>query len=146
MRGSIVLEDVSALNASDQAHLLHCLLDGARPDRVICTTTPRIRQLVEQNAFSEAFFYRLNVIAIWLKPLRERREVILMLAIDAMARAAAVQSKSMPNLTPAGMDRVLRYSWPGNIRELDRVMALAVAGAEGGVIDADGIVLTSRGK
>ncbi len=81
-----------------------------------------LEELVEKGEFREDLYYRLNVIPIWLPPLRERREDIPVLAEHFLNKIAADLNREPKYLTPEAMEAILRYSWPGNIRELENVM------------------------
>jgi DNA-binding NtrC family response regulator len=140
-RGTLVLENLTALNMSEQKQVLEWMRQKSRPPcRLICTTAAMPSHLVERGLFSANLYYRINVISLELQPLRERPDVILPLAVYAATRAAAVQNKLMPQITPPAFDVLLRYGWPGNVRELDRVMALAVGRRQNSITASDVIV------
>jgi DNA-binding NtrC family response regulator len=143
-RGTLVLENVSALNKSEQKLLLQRMQEDSLPDRVICTTAPMLRRLVDRRIFSEELYHRINVISLELQPLRERPDVILPLAEYAAIRAAAAQNKLVPQITPDAGDALLRYRWPGNVRELERVITLAVSRSRHNAITASDVIVESR--
>jgi DNA-binding NtrC family response regulator len=143
-RGTLVLENVSALNKSEQKLLLQRMQEYPLPDRVICTTLPTLRRLVARRIFSEELYYRINVISLELQPLRERPDVILPLAAYAATRAAAAQNKLVPQITADAVDVLLHYRWPGNVRELEHVITLPVGRSQHNAITASDVIIEPR--
>ena len=95
--------------------------------RVVAATNCDLLRQVERGEFREDLYYRLNVVPIQMPPLRERREDIGMLArhfVDKICRAEGVPLKS---LTPAALERLSAYSWPGNVRQLENAVEMAIA-------------------
>ena len=97
---------------------------------------------MRSGGFREDLFYRLNVIAITLPPLRDRREDIHALAEPFLARFAARQQRSL-RLSSAALDRLLAYAWPGNIRELVNAMERAAILSPRDTVDPDDLPRTS---
>ena len=89
--------------------------------RVLAATNRDLAQMMQQGTFREDLFYRLNVIALDLPPLRERREDILILAEHFLAQFGARQGRPL-RLSAEVVERLLRYPWPGNVRELANAM------------------------
>jgi DNA-binding NtrC family response regulator len=143
-RGTLVLDNVSALEKSAQKLLLERMHEYPLPYRVICTTQPTLCRLVDRRIFSEELYHRINVISMELQPLRERPDVILPLATYAAARAAAAQNKRVPHITSDAVDALLRYRWPGNVRELERVITLAVGRSKHNAMTASDVIVESR--
>jgi DNA-binding NtrC family response regulator len=94
--------------------------------RVIAATNKDLKQAVKVGAFREDLYFRLNVVNITLPPLRERSEDIPQLAEFFLTRHAYDAKRPHVTLSPDAMEVLSRYSWPGNIRELDNVLARAV--------------------
>jgi len=96
---------------------------GTRPIpvdvRVITGSKRSLKQLVTEGKFREDLYYRLNVVPIWLPPLRERREDIPLLTDHFMRRFFKERGETVPDLTPTVREAFLRYPWPGNVRELE---------------------------
>jgi DNA-binding NtrC family response regulator len=92
--------------------------------------------MIRQGGFREDLFYRLNVIPVTLPPLRERREDIPLLAEHFLARFAERQNRVL-RLSPATMERLLRYPWPGNVRELENAMERGAILAQADTIEPD---------
>jgi transcriptional regulator with PAS, ATPase and Fis domain len=90
--------------------------------RIIAATNADLKKAVAQGSFREDLFYRLNVVPITLPPLRERKEDIVPLALDMMQKYNQELKKNFTGVTPAAAELLLRYPWPGNIRELRNVV------------------------
>ena len=92
---------------------------------------------MEQGLFREDLYYRLNVIPLFLPPLRERPEDIPLLAEYFLRHFAARMKKPVPMVGEAAMAELIHYSWPGNIRELENLVERAVNLVEGPVIRSE---------
>ncbi|MFP8878824.1 MAG: sigma-54 dependent transcriptional regulator [Myxococcota bacterium] len=141
-RGTIFLDEVGETHPGMQVRLLRALQDGEiRPlgssdtqnvdVRIIAATNRDLRQEVEEGRFREDLYYRLRVVEIALPPLRERAIDVPALAhhfLDELNRKMNLEVKGFTN---AAMDCLVRYSWPGNIRELENEIerTLALAGS-----------------
>jgi two-component system response regulator AtoC len=128
--GTIFLDDIDDVPASMQVKLLRVLqqrtverVGGTRSIpvdvRVITGSKRSLKQLVSEGRFREDLYYRLNVVPIWLPPLRERREDIPLLTDHFMRRFFRDKGESLPSLSPTVREAFLRYPWPGNVRELE---------------------------
>jgi len=128
--GTIFLDEIGELHPALQAKLLHVLQDGEfsrvggrhniRVDvRVICATNRDLAREVAANRFREDLFYRLNVINIFVPPLRERREEIPALVGYFVHRYSRLFNFPEREVTPEILHAFMQYSWPGNIRELE---------------------------
>jgi len=87
--------------------------------------------------FREDLYYRLNVIPVYVPPLRERKEDVPLLADFFLRRYADKNEKDVKGLTHSAVERMSRYDWPGNVRELENAVERAVVLTKGDVIDAD---------
>ncbi|MCX7920236.1 MAG: sigma-54 dependent transcriptional regulator [bacterium] len=132
--GTFFLDEVAELPLSLQVKFLRVLqdkefkrvggLENLRADvRLIAATNKDLQEAVRQKMFREDLFFRLNVIPIHLPPLRERKEDIPKL-IDRCLTRLSKKSKRKKELviTPAAMQLLINYSWPGNIRELENII------------------------
>jgi two-component system response regulator PilR (NtrC family) len=137
-RGTIFLDEISETSAAMQVKLLRVLqerrfrrvggLEELQADiRVIAATNQDLTRLVAEGRFREDLFYRINVIPIALPPLRDRREDIPLLADHFLAKYAEQMGKHVSGVSHAAMQWLVRYGWPGNIRELENVIERAVA-------------------
>ncbi len=139
--GIILLDEIAEMSPALQAKLLRITQSGVfqrvgsnverrSNARILAATNRDMDEAVAQGAFREDLFYRLNVIEIYLAPLRERVTDIPELAHQFAARFA----KGKARFSPGAMAALEGYPWPGNIRELRNAMERAVLLARGGVI------------
>ncbi len=147
--GSIFLDEIGTISMETQAKLLRVIQerdftplgDTTRRQvdvRIIAATNVDLKQAVEEGAFREDLFYRLNVIQISLPPLRDRREDILPLAQHFIRKYAAENARELSDQLNAEVLSLLeRYHWPGNVRELENVMERAVIVARGQMIQPE---------
>jgi DNA-binding NtrC family response regulator len=146
-RGTLFLDEIGEMTPGLQVKLLRALQDGEiRPvgstqsitvdARVLAATNRDLEQMMRQGGFREDLYYRLNVIALRLPPLRERREDIPALAEHFLLRFAARQERVL-RLGPDALDRLLAYAWHGNIRELENAMERAAILSRGDTVGAD---------
>ena len=135
--GSLFLDEISELDLSLQGKLLRVIeekelyrLGSTRlrnvDVRFIAATNRDILQEIDQGRFRADLFYRLNTCAIKLPPLRERRGDILPLARFFLKKHAARNGKTIHDLAPELSDRLKGYDFPGNVRELQNIIASAV--------------------
>jgi DNA-binding NtrC family response regulator len=145
-RGTIFLDEIGNMPASQQAKLLRVLQSGElsavgsakveRVDvRVIAATNADLGAEVQAGRFREDLLYRLNTVEIRLPPLRERREDVPLLAARFLARTRERYGKPAAALSPEAMDALLAHAWPGNVRELEHVVERAVLLAHGDRIE-----------
>jgi DNA-binding NtrC family response regulator len=142
--GTLFLDEVGDMPLALQAKLLRVLEnkevhrignnEPIRVDvRVLAATHRDLKALVREGKFREDLFYRLDVLTIRLPPLRERKEDIGLLARHFLRRLFG-DCTSAPGLAPATLEALQNYSWPGNIRQLQKVLCRAAGTARGGVI------------
>jgi transcriptional regulator with GAF, ATPase, and Fis domain len=128
--GTIFLDDIDDVPPAVQVKLLRVLqnrtverVGGTRSIpidvRVITGSKRSLQQLAEDGRFREDLFYRLNVVPIWLPPLRERREDISLLTDHFLRRFFRERGDDAPELTETVRSAFLQYPWPGNVRELE---------------------------
>ncbi len=143
--GTVFLDEIGELSLPLQAKLLRALQErvirrvGGNESvpidaRVIAATNRDLRKRVEEGAFREDLFYRLNVVTITVPPLRERRQDIPLLAQHFLAKYAALTGKRVQALAPETLERLMAYDWPGNVRELEHALEHAVALASSEVL------------
>ena len=131
--GTLFLDEIGNMSFSVQAKLLRVLeegnflrLGGTRPIqvdvRIIAATNKMLKEAVAKGEFREDLYYRLNVLPLFIPPLRERREDILPLALDIVQQFNRELKKDFTGFTAAAAELLQRYPWPGNIRELRNVI------------------------
>jgi transcriptional regulator with GAF, ATPase, and Fis domain len=139
--GTLFLDEIGDMSANTQAKILRVLqeheferLGGTRTIRVdvrlIAATNRDLTTMVEAGTFREDLYYRLNVVTIEMPPLRERKEDIGALAGFFIRRFAGELKKKIEGLDPDALKLLMRYNWPGNIRELENAIERAMLLAE----------------
>jgi two-component system, NtrC family, response regulator AtoC len=143
--GTLFLDEVGDMSQSTQAKILRVLqeheferLGGTRTLRVdvrlIAATNRDLPAMVQSGQFREDLYYRLNVVSIEMPPLRERKDDIVPLALTFIRKFAAELKKKIDSLEPEAQKQLMRYNWPGNIRELENTIERAILLAEGRAI------------
>lgn len=131
--GTLFLDEVADLPLSAQVKLLCALQDkkispvGATREinidtRVIAATNRPLEDLVKSGKFREDLFYRLNVMPVFLPPLKKRKEDISFLAEHFIQKFNQKQNKEVKDIEASALERLERYPWPGNIRELENAI------------------------
>src|ERR671911_251719 len=139
--GTLFLDEIGDMSASTQAKILRVLqeheferLGGTRTIRVdvrlIAATNRDLSAMVAAGHFREDLYYRLNVVSVETPPLRERKEDILPLAMHFIRRFASELKKRLDGLDNDAQKLLVRYNWPGNIRELENAIERAALLAE----------------
>jgi two-component system NtrC family response regulator len=143
--GSIFLDEIGDLAPSTQVKLLRILQDKEfqrlgsnvplKADvRVITATHRNLEEAIQKGTFREDLYYRLNVISITLPPLRERREDIPLLIDHFLEKYSKKNQKSISTLSKEAATLLLRYDYPGNVRELENLVERAVVLCRGEII------------
>ena len=140
-RGTLFLDEIGEISPVVQVKLLRVLQErqfervGGNETiecdvRLVCATQKDLQVEVAQGRFREDLFYRLNVVPVLLPPLRERREDIVMLAEHLLARCISRSGGKIKGFSKEACEVLLRYSFPGNVRELENTIERAVALAQ----------------
>ncbi|RMI02453.1 MAG: sigma-54-dependent Fis family transcriptional regulator, partial [Calditrichaeota bacterium] len=148
--GTIFFDEVGDIPLTTQAKLLRVLQEKEfervggnktiRVDvRIISATNRDLEKAVAAGEFRDDLFYRLNVIPIQLPPLRERLDDVPLLAQHFLEKYAGKFNKTVRELAPEALAKLMSYDWPGNVRELENVMERAVIMEKGEVITAQTI-------
>jgi DNA-binding NtrC family response regulator len=143
--GTLFLDEVGEMSAALQVRLLRTIEQGeVRPlgaerilkvdTRIIAATHRDLERAVADGTFRQDLFYRLNVFAVRVPPLRERREDIPLLVTHFLGGLAA-RGRHSPSFTPAALAALSAHAWPGNVRELENVLERLVVEARGATID-----------
>jgi two-component system response regulator HydG len=144
--GTLFLDEVGEMSPAVQVKLLRFLQDGVverlggtqpiQVDvRVVAATNKELDSEVKAGRFREDLFYRLNVVAVRLPPLRERREDVALLASAFLRRLAEENRKPVSGFTPAALAALEAHDWPGNVRELMHAVERAVVLTRGDAVD-----------
>ena len=139
--GTLFLHQVSALPLNLQARLLRVLETGEFQRiggrekiplgaRVIAATDRDIRGMIKEGTFRDDLYYRLNVVTLYVPPLRERREDIPLLVDYFIQLINQEFRKGLHGVTREVMDRFLEYTWPGNVAELEKILLRAASVAK----------------
>ena len=134
--GTIFLDEISEIPLELQAKLLRVLQEGSVTPlgsthnylidvRVLCATNRDLRKMVDQNEFRADLYYRLNVVNLQIPPLRQRPEDILPMARYFLDNLRRFYDEPEKQLAPETERILLRYSWPGNVREIANAMERA---------------------
>jgi two-component system, NtrC family, response regulator HydG len=113
--------------------------------RLIAATNRQLTHEVEQGRFRRDLYYRLDVIHLHIPPLRQRLDEVLGLARTLLVETAKRLGRPMAGYTPAVIERLLEYPWPGNIRELQHAIEHACAVATGSLVDIEDLPEAIRG-
>jgi two-component system, NtrC family, response regulator HydG len=157
-RGTAFLDEAGEMSLRMQGMLLRFLETGElqrvgadaisrRVDvRIIAATNRDLRERIAAGAFREDLFYRLNVICIHVRPLRERPEDIRDLLEHFFDAYSERHRTRVRELSPAALDTLMAYRWPGNVRELKNVVERLVVQADSGRIEVDDLPEECRGR
>jgi DNA-binding NtrC family response regulator len=137
-RGTLFLDEIGEISPVVQVKLLRVLQErnfervGSNETieadvRLVCATQKDLRKEVAQGRFREDLFYRLNVVPIVVPPLRQRQEDIMVIAQHVLETCAKKLSKPLHGFSQPARELLLRYSYPGNVRELENMVERAVA-------------------
>jgi DNA-binding NtrC family response regulator len=143
--GTIFLDEIADMSPKLQVKILRVLqehrferIGGGKTievnNRVITATNKDLRQAVSEGRFREDLFYRLNVIPITVPPLRERKEDVPMLVDHFLEKFRETRGATIQGIDAAALERIVNYSWPGNIRELENIIERMVILAEDDIL------------
>jgi transcriptional regulator with PAS, ATPase and Fis domain len=152
--GTVFLDEIGDVPAAIQVKLLRILQEreferlGSNTTRhidvrVVAATNRDLREALEQGAFREDLYYRLNVVPLNIPPLRERKQDIPFLANHFIHKLAPDSGSRVESITEAGMEKLVAYPWPGNVRELENVIERGLVMCTGTALDAADIRLES---
>ena len=154
-RGTLFLDEIGNLSMPLQSKLLTVLQNrevtriGSNKSipvdiRLICATNMPLHDMVQDNTFRQDLLYRMNTVEIKLPPLRERMEDIPLLADHFMKTYCNKYRKQIKKIAAATLKKLQKYSWPGNIRELQHAIERAVIMSEGSVLNPDDFFFLSE--
>lgn len=128
--GTLFLDEVGELTPQLQVKLLRAIQErvvyrvgDSRPEkcdiRIIAATNRNLEEMIKTGEFREDLYYRLNVVNIWLPPLRERADDIFIIAKALLSKYADELGSQVRGYSPQALAAIKRYTWPGNIRQLE---------------------------
>jgi two-component system, NtrC family, response regulator AtoC len=149
-KGTIFLDEIGEMTLSTQKKLLRVLqerefervggsLTVKIDTRVIAATNKILPQEIEAGRFREDLYYRLNVISIYLPPLRDRKDDIPLLVEHFVDKHRYRPNHPVTKVSESAMEKLVGYDWPGNVRELENLMQRATVLSQGGIITAEHI-------
>ena len=147
-KGSLFLDEIGNLSFHLQAKLLAAIQNrqiarvGSNQTvpvdiRLICATNKNLESMVGEGLFREDLLYRINTIQIEVPPLRERGDDVLVLANFFLQKYATKYNKPNLKINQQAQDKLLKYTWPGNIRELQHTIEKAVILSEGNLLKTE---------
>jgi len=153
-KGTLFLDEIGDVPPAIQVKLLRVLqersferLGGTKTlkvdVRLVAATNRDLRAALEDGTFREDLYYRLNVVAIDIPPLRDHKEDIPALANFFLEKFAHESGKPIKGITPAAMNLLMDFHWPGNVRELENIIERGVTLSSGSTLDAADIHLDS---
>ena len=146
-KGTFFLDEIGETTPATQVKLLRVLqhrevipvgATEAQPidTRLLAATNRDLEEEMRRGSFRRDLYYRLNVFAIYLPPLRDRREDIPLLVDAFLSNQAQHRGKDPKTMSDEALDALMRYSWPGNVRELENALERAVILSNGAVVEA----------
>ena len=151
--GTLLLDELSEMPIDTQSKLLRVLQEkevrpvGGKTSykidcRIIAATNRKVEDAIRDGKLREDLYYRISAFAVHLPSLRERREDILALAGAFLKRFAAQSGRPISGYTPAAQERLRKYDWPGNVRQLQNEVQRAVLMCETSLIEAHDLSIT----
>jgi DNA-binding NtrC family response regulator len=151
--GTLFLDEIGDLSLTTQCKLLRFLQErefirvggtgSIRVDvRIIAATNKNLEDLVRRREFREDLYYRINVLSLYLPPLRDRREDIPLLAQHLLAKLLKQENRPPQRFSKEALDVLAQYDWPGNVRELENVVERAIVWSRGTAIQREHLPVT----
>lgn len=152
--GTLFLDEISEMPIDTQSKLLRVLQDqevrpvGGKSSyktncRIIAATNRKPEEAIQEGKLREDLYYRISAISVHLPPLRERREDILPIANSFLRRFAAQANRVIKGFTPAAIERLTNFDWPGNVRQLQNEVQRAVLLSESEDVDSADLSITN---
>ena len=151
--GTLLLDELSEMPIDTQSKLLRVLQEkevrpvGGRTSyktdcRIIASTNRTVDEAIKEGKLREDLYYRISAISVHLPPLRDRREDIVPLARGFLKRYASQADRPLTDFTPEAVERLKRFEWPGNVRQLQNEIQRAVLMSDGKAIDANDLSIS----
>jgi DNA-binding NtrC family response regulator len=156
-RGTLFLDEIGDIPLETQVKLLRVIesqefqrLGGKETlkvdVRIISATNQDLEKKTKEKTFREDLYYRLNVISVFIPPLRERKEDIIPLVEHFITKSNQKCGKDIKGLTPGAKRILLSYDWPGNVRELENIIERGVVLSRGEALDEEDLSSLSFGR
>jgi two-component system response regulator HydG len=152
--GTLFLDEIGEIPTHVQVKLLRVLQEGeverlggrtTHVDlRLVSATNQNLRLAVKEGRFREDLYYRLNVIALRMPPLRERRDDIPLLAEHFLRLYCERNARQLSGFSRPAAEALMRYDWPGNVRELENTIERAVVLSRGGTVEIEDLPVEVR--
>jgi DNA-binding NtrC family response regulator len=153
--GTVFLDEVGNISLAIQAKLLRVLQEreftpvgGTKAKKVdirlIAATNKDLEKMIKDEVFREDLYYRLNIVPICLPTLKERQEDIALLAVHFLKKYSEEMGKTVKGFMPDAMEKMMKYPWPGNIRELENVIERTVVMIDDEMVRADHLILPGQ--
>jgi DNA-binding NtrC family response regulator len=153
--GTLFLDEISETSPPTQVKLLRvlqdreiCMVGSSKPRnvdvRIIAATNKDPHALIEKGLFREDLYYRLDVLAIALPPLRERKDDVLPLVRHFATKFAREAGRSLPSISDAALKALVSYDWPGNVRELENVVQRLIVMSDAELVQVAHLPLAMR--
>ncbi|MBW2522678.1 MAG: sigma 54-interacting transcriptional regulator [Deltaproteobacteria bacterium] len=150
--GTLFLDEVGELPLNLQVKLLRALQErvvmrvgSSKPEkvdiRVVAATNRVLEEMVKDGSFREDLFYRLNVVNLWLPPLRDRGDDVLIIAKMFLSKYAEELGSAVRGYSPAAIAAIRKYGWPGNVRQLQNRIKKGLVLCEQTLLDAEDLDL-----
>lgn len=154
--GTLFIDEVGEIPLTTQVKLLRVLQEqafervgGSEPIkvdvRIVAATNRNLEELIEEGRFREDLYYRLNVVRINIPPLRKRKSDIPLLVDYFLKKYSAENNKKMDGISKEAMDLLMKYDYPGNVRELENIIEQSVVLGRGDVISVRDLPMTVKG-
>lgn len=153
--GTVFLDEIGEMSLKTQAKLLNFLqsktfykvggVDEIQVDtRIICATNKNLEEAIQQGRFREDLYYRINVIPIYIEPLRNRVEDIPILVEKLIPKICNRLRREDIIITSEAMNKLSKYSWTGNVRELENILERAISLSDSNIIYSKNIIFDNK--
>lgn len=155
--GTLFLDEIGELNPQLQVKLLRALQErtvtrvgDSRQEkvdiRVVAATNRNLEEMIAEGTFREDLYYRLNVVNLWLPPLRERGDDAFIIAKALLSKYADELNSPVKGFAPSALTAIKRYSWPGNIRQLENRIKKALVLCDKSLLGASDMDLEENAR
>jgi transcriptional regulator with PAS, ATPase and Fis domain len=154
--GTLFLDEVGELPPPLQVKLLRAIQErvvirvgDSRPEkcdiRIVAATNRNLEEMIKVAEFREDLYYRLNVVNLWLPPLRERGDDVLILAKALLSKYADELGSQVRGFSPQALSGIRKYTWPGNIRQLQNRIKKALVLCDKNLLSVEDLDLRDEG-